>query len=118
MSHKFGSSGLQAGEITSTGTGSRLAAVLDRKLADTKQSLFEVASWYLKAYLAAGNIQESDLSDNETAALSFGIEEFESEAEIDPRKCECTRPDPSVCQCYATLKAARTALARVPEPVP
>jgi hypothetical protein len=101
-----------------TGTGSRLAPALDQKLADTGQPLFDVASWYLKAYLATRSIKESDLSDNESAALSFGIEEFESEAEIGTRPCKCMRPDPNVCRCWETLKAARAALARVSEPIP
>jgi hypothetical protein len=101
-----------------TNTGSRLAATLDQKLADTEQSLFDVAHWYLKAWLATRGITESDQSDNEIAASYLGGEEFKSEAEVDPRKCECARPDPNVCECWETLQAARAALSRVPEPVP
>jgi hypothetical protein len=103
---------------TST-TGTRLGAALDQKLADTKQPLFDVVGWYLKAYLATRSLNEKDRSANETAALWLGIEEFKSESEIGTRPCQCTRPDPNVCECWETLKAARTAaLARVPETIP
>ena len=103
--------------VARTGTGSRLGAALDQKLADTKQPLFDVINWYSKAYLATRSLNESDRSANENAALWFGIEDFKSEAEIGTRPCGCTRPDPNVCRCWETLKAARAALARVPEPI-
>jgi hypothetical protein len=99
-----------------TSTGTRLSALLDRKLADAKQPLFEILGWYNKAYTTARCLNEEDRSANETAALRLGIE-FNSEAEIGTQPCGCTRPDPDVCECYATLQAARAALARVPEPI-
>ena len=98
---------------TTTSTGTRLAPALDRKLADTEQPLFDVVNWYGKAFAATNNL-ESDRSVNEDAALWLGIEEFKSEAEIGTRPCQCTRPDPNVCECWETLKAARAALAHAP----
>jgi hypothetical protein len=103
--------------VAGTSTGTRLAAALDQKLAGT-EPLFDVVSWYLNAYLATRSLNERDRSDNEIAALWLGIEEFKSEAEIGTRPCQYTRSDPNVCECYATLKAARAALGRVPEPIP
>ena len=100
-----------------TSAGTRLSALLDRKLADAKQPLFEVLSWYNKAYTTARCLNEEDQSANETAALGLGIE-FNSEAEIGTRPCECLLRDGNVCRCYATLQAARAALARAPAPIP
>jgi hypothetical protein len=57
---------------------------------------------------------ESDQSANEIAASYLNIDEFKSEAEVDPRKCECTRLDLNVCECWETLQAARAALSRIP----
>ena len=100
-----------------TSAGTRLSALLDRKLADTEQPLFDVVNWYGKACLATRRL-ESDRSVNEDAALWLGIEDFKSEAEIGTRPCECIRPDPNVCECWETLKMARAALtARVSEPI-
>ena len=100
-----------------TSTGTRLSALLDRKLADAKQPLFEILGWYNKAYTTARCLNEEDRSANETAALRLGIE-FNSEAEIGTRPCECLLRDGNVCRCYATLQAARAALARAPAPIP
>jgi hypothetical protein len=97
-----------AGTSTSTSKGTRLAPLLDQKLADAKQPLFEVLGWYNKAYTTARSL-ENDLSANENAALCLGIE-FNSEAEIGTRPCGRTHTGPNVCRCYETLKAARIAL--------
>jgi hypothetical protein len=104
--------------MINTSTGTRLAPALDRKLADIKQPLFDVVGWYGKACLATRDFNYSDLSANEDAALWLGIE-FDSEADIGTRPCQCIRPDPNVCECWETLQAARAALtARAPEPIP
>jgi hypothetical protein len=73
-----------------TNTGSRLAATLDRKLADAKQPLFDVVDWYHSAYAATRSLNYSDWSANETAAFWFGIEDFKSEAEIGARPPGCS----------------------------
>jgi hypothetical protein len=104
---------------TETSKGSRLAPILDQKLADAGLPLFGVVDWYGKAYLATRSL-DSDRSVNEDAALWLGIEEFKSEAKIGTRPCQCIRPDPNVCECWKTLKASRAALmmARASQPVP
>jgi hypothetical protein len=100
---------------TSTSTGTRLAAVLDRKLADTEQALLDVADWYYKAWLATMmSFGKKSRSANETAALWLGVGGFKSEAEIGTRPCKCADCRGDVCQCYTTLKAARVALAHAP----
>jgi hypothetical protein len=92
--------------------GSRLATILDQNLADPELPLLDVARWYYQVRLAARDIEEKDLSETERAAWNLGGGDFESETGIDPRNCECTRPDPNVCKCLVRLKAARTVLAR------
>jgi hypothetical protein len=107
-----------------TSKGTRLAPALDRKLADTKQPLLDVAAWYTKSRSIVLSLDEMlnlharDYSANELAALNLSFEDFQSEAEIATRPCRCTRPDPNVCECYATLKAARAALVHIPSQEP
>jgi hypothetical protein len=82
------------------------------------EPLFDAVGWYNKAYTTARDLNDSDLSASEIAALGLSIE-FDSEAEIGTRPCECLRHRGDVCECYTTLKAARAALtARVPETIP
>jgi hypothetical protein len=50
---------------------------------------------------------------NEIAALNLSFKDFQSEAKIATRPCECLDRRGDVCGCYATLKAARAALARM-----
>ena len=90
-----------------------IAAELDRKLAGV-EPLLDVVDWYGKIYLANSSLDERSYSANEIAALNFGLENYTTEAEIATRPCRCMRPDPNVCQCYATLKAARAASAHAP----
>jgi hypothetical protein len=95
-----------------------LAAELDWKLAGA-EPLHDVADWYSRAHLDRLGFDEICSTDNEAAALNLSFEDFQSEAEILTRPCGCIRPDPNVCKCYVTLKAARAASghASIPDPV-
>jgi hypothetical protein len=90
-----------------------LAAEFDPRIAGT-ELLFDVAAWYSREYYSPANLElrldhggDWDCSANENAALALSISDCESEAEITTRACGCTRRHGDICQCYATLEAAR-----------
>ena len=101
--------------IAGTGKGSRFAAELDDRLASS-EPLLEVADWYTKTYFdPPPSLDEwlclyaRDCTANEFAALNLIRAGYQSEAEIATRSCRCIKRRDDVCQCYATLKAARGA---------
>jgi hypothetical protein len=100
--------------IAGTGKGSKVAPELDRKLAGD-EPLLEVADWYTKTHFALPGpdldeyllLYGMDFTAKEFAALSLCREGYQSEAEIDTRPCNCIKRSADVCQCPATLTAAR-----------
>jgi hypothetical protein len=90
------------------------------------EPLLNVAAWYVKSYFSVLsrnerlNLYAQECSANEIAARRLGLEDYQSEAEIATRARECIDRRWDVCECYATLKAARAALGHAPnqEPVP
>src|SRR6516225_873994 len=90
----------------------QVLAELDRKIAGT-EPLRDVAAWYVKSYFSVLSRKErvslykQECSAHEIAARKLGIESVQSEAEIATRECECIDRRGDVCECYATLKAAR-----------
>ena len=96
-----------------------LAAEFDRKLAGT-ESLLNVAAWYAGQYFDLANCElqldhggEWNCSAAERAALGLNFADFNSEAEIATRSCECADRRENECTCYTALKDARAALAHI-----
>jgi hypothetical protein len=96
-----------------------LAAEFDRKLAGT-ESLLGVADWYSEQYYSDANRElrldhgswNCSPSERAALALSLSLEGEEPEAEIATWQCECTKRRGDVCECYATMQAARVAAGR------
>jgi hypothetical protein len=98
-----------------TSKGSRLAPALDRKLAGPKP-LFDVAAWYTKSKSIVLTLDErlkGDCSANEIAALNLSFQDFQSEAEVTTRVCECLNRRGDVCECYARPRSVAAWLRRL-----